>query len=131
MTFRLPHSVLPFDERGRRITANPPPSSPLITLLSSLWPRERMGMVALTINQDLGYIGHRQFHNAEQAFRWLLPPVPQHSIPSQQMQDKRFRRVLTIDDLAAHARVPDAVAQAWWQRHGHMRHLGSAWPAVT
>lgn len=97
------------------------PSSPLIALLQSLYPRERSRITALTVSATLGYQGCRQFHNAAQALNWLLPTNPGAHIPSESWQDKRFHRVLTIDDLALHAQVPPAVAQAWWLRHRHLQ----------
>lgn len=99
------------------------PSSPLITLLASLWPRERLSVTSVNVGQDLGYIGARMFRNAEQAYRWLVPPVPQPSVASMGAQNRRFSRVLTIDDLAKQAQVPQHVADAWWRRHGHLAHL--------
>ncbi|WP_137887685.1 hypothetical protein [Pseudomonas sp. 2FE] len=93
------------------------PSSPLITLLQSLYPRERTQIFAVMVSSALGYQGSRLFHNAQQALNWLAPDTPQQHLPSQSWQDRRFRSVLTIDDLAKVAKVPDRVAKDWWSRH--------------
>lgn len=99
------------------------PTSPLITLLASLWPRERLSITCVDVGQALGYIGARTFRNAEQAYRWLVPTTPQCYVASMGAQDRRFRQALTVDDLAKHARVPQHVAESWWRRHGHLTHL--------
>ena len=102
------------------------PSSPLITLLQSLYPRERAQITALRVNDQLGYQGGRQFHNAAQALNWLLPANPGTHIPSESWQNKRFQKVLTVDDLAQHARVPASVIDAWWRRHPQLARLRPA-----
>lgn len=99
------------------------PSSPLITLLQSLHPRERSQITAVRVNDKLGYQGGRQFHNAAQALNWLLPANPGTHIPSESWIIRAFQKQLTIDDLAQHARVPDRVAEDWWRRHQHLAHL--------
>ncbi|MGI1188747.1 hypothetical protein ACRCRN_32270 [Pseudomonas aeruginosa] len=103
-----------------------PPSSPLITLLQSLYPRERALITALRVNDQLGYQGGRQFHNAAQALNWLLPANPGTHIPSESWQNKRFQKVLTVDDLARHARVPASVIDAWWRRHPQLASMRQA-----
>lgn len=111
----------PFDPAGRR-QERQPPSSPLITLLASLSPRERQSILSVDLGPRLGYLCARRFHNAEQVYRWLVPVTGESFSPSERMQDKRFRQVLTIEDLARSARVPPAVVGAWAARHRH-RHL--------
>ena len=110
-----------------RATGNAPqfrtPSSPLITLLKSLYPRERAQITAVRVNEQLGYQGGRQFYNAAQALNWLLPANPGTHIPSESWQNKRFQKALTIDDLAQCARVPDRVADEWWRRHPQLASL--------
>lgn len=110
----------PFDPAGRR-QERQPPSSPLITLLASLSPRERQSILSVDLGPQLGYLCARRFHNAEQVYRWLVPATGEPFPPSERMQDKRFRQVLTIDDLARSARVPPAVVGAWAARHRHLR----------
>lgn len=96
-------------------------SSPLITLLQSLHPRERLRIASVTISLPMGYTGSRIFQNAQQALNWPLPAGSPRNVPSQSWQDKRFRRPLTVDDLGHHATVPADVAEAWWRRHPHLR----------
>lgn len=99
------------------------PSSPLITLLQSLYPRERTQITAVRVNELLGYQGGRQFHNAAQALTWLAPVNPGTHIPSESWQNKRFQKVLTIDDLAQNARIPVSVIEGWWRRHPQLASL--------
>lgn len=96
-------------------------SSPLITLLQSLHPRERLRIASVTFSPPMGYTGSRIFQNAQQALIWPLSAGLPRNVPSQSWQDKRFRRPLTVDDLGHHATVPADVAEAWWRRHPHLR----------
>lgn len=93
------------------------PSSPLITLLESLSPRERSRIVGLKVGPALGYNGSRQFHTAHQALSWLIPANLSTMPASQSWQDRRFTRRLTIGDLQACANVPADIVRTWWQRH--------------
>ena len=115
-----PKALMEYKASGRLPVVNPP-SSPLITLLQSLHPRERLRIASVTISLPLGYTGSRIFQNAQQALNWLTPAGSPRNTPSQSWQDKRFRRQLTIDDLAQHAMVPSDVAEPWWLRHPHLR----------
>lgn len=99
------------------------PSSPLITLLQSLYPRELAQITAVRVNDRLGYQGGRQFHNAAQALTWLVPVNHGSHIPSESWQIKRFQKVLTVDDLAQNARIPSTVIEAWWRRHPQLASL--------
>ncbi len=115
-----PKALMEYHGTGRLPVVNPP-SSPLITLLQSLQPRERLRIASVTISLPLGYTGSRIFQNAQQALNWLLPAGSPRNVPSQSWQDKRFRRALTVEDLGHHATVPADVAEAWWRRHPHLR----------
>lgn len=97
------------------------PSSPLITLLESLSPRERSRIVGLKVGSALGYNGSRQFHTAHQALSWLTPANLSTMPASQSWQDRRFTRRLTIGDLQACANVPADIVRTWWQRHPDLR----------
>ncbi|WP_312483441.1 hypothetical protein [Pseudomonas sp.] len=90
------------------------PDSPLIRLLKSIPPKDRAHITALRITSDLGYTGVHQFHTAAQALNWLVPPQPSTHHPSQSHQIKGFKKVLTIDDLAASAIVPEDIAAQRW-----------------
>lgn len=107
------------------------PASPLITLLESLTPRERSRIVGLQVDPALGYSGSRQFHNASQALNWLNPVNTSSVPPSQSWQDRRFQKCLTIEDIQAHARVPEEIVRTWWQRHPHLRQHGQAAPSAV
>jgi hypothetical protein len=93
------------------------PSSPLITLLKSLSPRDRSLITGLTIDASMGYSGSRIFATAGQAMNWLVPPHAATHYPSESWQDKRFQKALTIDELAKNANVPHDIVEHWWQRH--------------
>lgn len=110
--------------RGRQIFQ--PPASPLITLMKSLHPRERLQITAVAVGSPLGYTGLRRFHNAEQALRWLAPDDLRMRPVSESWQIKAFTKALTVDDLAGHARVPDRVIEEWWRRHPRLAHLRAA-----
>ncbi len=104
-----------YQATGRLPVVNPP-SSPLITLLQSLHPQERLRIASVAISPPMGYTGSRIFQNAQQALIWPLSAGLPRNVPSQSWQDKRFRRPLTVDDLGHHATVPADVAEAWWCR---------------
>ncbi|QCT95376.1 hypothetical protein FEV13_00015 (plasmid) [Stutzerimonas degradans] len=93
------------------------PSSPLITLLQTLHPRERLQITGVTVGSSLGYTGCRRFHNAQQVLNWLVPPGDHSRVASESWQDKRFQRELGIDDLAKVASVPKIVAEGWCRRN--------------
>lgn len=93
------------------------PSSPLITLLSAIAPRDRAQIVGLTVGADLGYAGSRQFHTAEQALRWIRPETEMLATehwPAESWRMKHFARELHIEDLiAAAARCPEDLARRY------------------
>ena len=78
------------------------PASPLIDLLSAVSPRDHTAIKGLKVGPDLGYLGARQFHTAEQALRWIKPHdemLDHETSPAESWCDKRLSRKLTIDDL--------------------------------
>lgn len=89
------------------------PTSPLITLLEALTPRERMAITGLKVNEQLGYLSSRQFHTAEAALRWLKPAsemLESQSWPAESYRIKRFNGRVYLDALVANAaRVPDGL----------------------
>ena len=88
------------------------PSSPLIDLLERIPPRERVHYRGVQLHPELGYLCNMRFHTLEQLFRWLKPSnqlIEGESWPAESYRDKRFRRVLTRDDLKRHcARYSDS-----------------------
>lgn len=114
-----PKALMEFRANGR-LPVVIQPTSPLITLLQSLQPRERLRITSVTISAPLGYTGSRIFQNAQQALNWLVPAGSPSNVPSLSWQDKRFRRPLTVDDLGQYATVPADVAEAWCRRHPHL-----------
>jgi len=110
--------LLPVEER---ISA-----SPLIVLLQSFTPRERLQIASLTITGSLGYTGRHFFRNAQQALNWLAPACSSGSVASQSWQDKRFVAALTVDDLALVAAVPESVTASWWSRHKNLTRRAEA-----
>jgi hypothetical protein len=93
------------------------PSSPLITLLSSFKPGELRQIRTLRVDAALGYRGNRVFCTAQAALNWLRPEYERP--PSESWQDRRFKRVLAVDDLFELATVPESVACAWRNRNAH------------
>lgn len=99
------------------ITRSADPQSPLITLVSSIWPRERALITNVVIGPQLGYTGQRRFHNLAQALNWLKPTYSATHHPSQSYQIARFQKALRISDLKEFAQVPDHIVVAWERRH--------------
>jgi|GEM_PF-4636942 len=93
------------------------PASPLIELLSAISPRDRAAIKGLKVGPNLGYLGSRQFHTAEQALRWVKPHDEMLDIetwPAESWRDKRFSRELTIDDLiGAASSVPPGLRERY------------------
>ncbi len=87
------------------------PRSPLIDLLQSLSPRERLAIRDLTVDHRLGYMGQRQFQTVANALNWLTPSYPAESYPSQSWQDKRFTKKLTLEDLVACTAMAERAAE--------------------
>lgn len=115
-----PKALMDFQATGKA-PALASPRSPLITLLQSIHPSERRLITAVKISRELGYSGATSFQNAAQALSWLVPAYSATHYPSESHQDRRFARVLTIDDLAKFAHVPDVVRDSWWRRNEAMR----------
>jgi hypothetical protein len=94
------------------------PRSPLITLLETIYPRDRLLITAVVIGPMLGYKGPQRFHNVAQLLNWLKPGTPAKHHPSQSHQISTFAKRLTIADLKKFAQVPEHVEQEWNRRHG-------------
>jgi hypothetical protein len=121
---RNPKQMMDFQATGK-LPLLAAPTSPLITLLQSISPNERRMITSVRIGQSLGYTSNKLFQNAAQALTWLKPGYSATSYPSESHQDKRFTKILTIDDLADCAKVPDMIKESWWRQHPDMRRLKS------
>lgn len=117
---RHPKQMIDFQMTGK-LPKFAEPSSPLITLLLSIPPAERRLITAVKVGQRLGYTSQNTFQNVSQALNWLKPSYSAESYPSQSHQDKRFNRVLTIDDLAQCANVPEMIRESWWRSNPRVR----------
>lgn len=117
-----PKAMLNYKLTGR-LPSFVPPSSPLITLLQSLHPRERVQVASLTVSASLGYRGLHSFRNAQHALNWAVPEGTSSMPASASWQIKQYRKLLTVDDLKDRATIPVAVVDAWWSRHPHLKHL--------
>ena len=117
---RNPKALMDFYATGK-LPQMANPSSPLITLLRSIHPSELRLITAVRIDRSLGYNSNTPFQNAAQALNWLKPSYSAQSYPSESHQNKRFNRVLTIDDLAECANVPEMIRKDWWQRNPSAR----------
>jgi len=117
LMLRNPRDMIRYQATGALPTpANP--QSPLISLLESIYPRERARITAVVIGPQLGYQGHHRFHNLAQALNWLKPSAPAKHHASQSFQIRAFSKHLTIDNLKEFAQVPQAIEQEWKRRHG-------------
>lgn len=101
MTGRLP--------RGTR------PTGALVDLLKSINPRDRIAMVGFKVDARTGYTGSRQFHNAEQALRWICPSDEVFdSFPAESWRIKNFKPRLSIDEVIdCCAKVPPDLARKY------------------
>jgi hypothetical protein len=97
--------------------------SPLISLLESIYPRDRCRILGVQIGPSLGYSNHRRFHTASQALMWVKPAYSSNS-PAKHSQLPHFRQQLTIDDLAqCCSTLPGRIIEDWWRRNQHLKHL--------
>ncbi|MDT8924729.1 hypothetical protein RBE51_18205 [Pseudomonas taiwanensis] len=112
---RNPVAMMKFQATGK-FERPETPSSPLITLLMSLHPRERVRILDVQMHPDLGYRSGLSFVTAGLALNWLFPANPPASIPSESHKDQRFKTELTIRDLAKHAKVPQDIIESWERR---------------
>lgn len=98
---RKPHAMLKHQMTGE-LPRMIRPQSPLITLLRSLTPHDRLRYRGVQLGPALGYrCGHR-FHNAEQLLKWLAPAdqmLENEPWPAESFRDKHFRRSLSLTDL--------------------------------
>ncbi len=82
------------------------PQGPLIDLLRKLDPRERLSIRGVVVDARLGYLGRRQFHDAQQALNWLAPADEVFdAFPAESWRIKNFQRGLVLQDLAANCSV--------------------------
>jgi hypothetical protein len=114
-----PRAMMLFKATGKLPDALLRPQSPLITLLDSIYPRDRLQITGVVIDHRLGYLGSRTFANAAQALNWLAPSNRPEHLASESACDKRVKKVLSLEDLRACAAVPDAVVVSWERRHRH------------
>lgn len=125
---RNPKAMMDFQASGKLPEVPADPQSPLITLLKSLHPTERLRITGVTVDSRMGYQGRRTFANAAQALEWLCPANRPQYLPSESAQDKRFRRALGIDSLMECANVPESIIRDWCQRSGQPRPPASPAP---
>jgi hypothetical protein len=93
------------------------PEGPLINVLKSMTPRERLAVVGLTVGPALGYQGSRIFNNAEQALRWCAPEsqiLAGRSWPAESWRIKSFHQKLCIGDVLKHAtKFPEVIGKKY------------------
>jgi hypothetical protein len=115
LMLRNPRDMMRFQATGTLPTPASP-QSPLITLLESIYPRDRQRITVVVIGPQLGYQGLHRFHNLAQALNWLKPNNTAKSHPSQSFHIRAFSKSLTIADLKDFARVPEQIEQEWNRR---------------
>ncbi len=95
---RNPHAQMRFQTTGR-LPEIVRPEGPLISVLKSMTPRERLGVTGLTVDGRLGYSGSRIFGSAEQALKWCCPSetiLSNTSWPAESWRLKTFALPLTV-----------------------------------
>ena len=81
------------------------PRSPLIDLLETYTPHQRIRMIGIRVLPALGYTGGLTFRNGEQLYRWLKPEpqmLETDTWPAESRRIKTFRKKLTEADLRKH-----------------------------
>jgi len=97
--------------------------SPLAVLIASIPPRDRPHVVGIQIGPAMGFSRTLHFHNAARLLSWLCPPHGGNTA-ADASTDRRFTRILTIDDLrACSADLPERIVNDWWARHQSLKHL--------
>lgn len=80
----------------RRVT------SPLIELLESITPRDRLRMRGVRVSWRLGYLSTARFQTAEALLKWLKPfdtAVGNESWPAESCRVKAFRGPVRLAEL--------------------------------
>ncbi|WP_019583836.1 hypothetical protein [Thioalkalivibrio sp. ALE16] len=98
---RNPRELIDFETTGR-VPRPMRVESPLIDLLRTLSPRDRMCIEGIQLSPELGYHYAGFFRNAEVLLRWLEPDgevFEGDTWPAESWRDKRFRQRLTLADL--------------------------------
>lgn len=102
------------------------PQGPLFDLLSRIAAHDRVSILGVVVDARLGYVGSREFRNAEAAYRWIAPApemVEGEPWPAEAARIKGFGGQLNLDDLVAcAAHCPAELMQAY----GSLRRPSSA-----
>lgn len=101
---RHPKALMDYQTQGK-LPRMVRPDSPLITLLESINPRDRLRIRGVRLSPKLGYQTAQQFQNAEQLYRWLKPRpemIEGEPFPAESFRIKRFAKRLVSDDLKDH-----------------------------
>lgn len=106
-----PHDLMRFQRTGQ-LPEGVKPSSPLITLLERISPRDRGQILGLRVDEGLGYAGSREFHTAAQALNWLKPaPEVFGTFYADSWRLKDFQRQLFLEDMMSRcSSFPEHVA---------------------
>jgi hypothetical protein len=77
------------------------PSSPLISFLERIAPRDLARISGVTIDERVGYQGSRVFATASHALRWLKPsPEVFGSFPAESWRIKNYSKPISWSDFA-------------------------------
>lgn len=101
---RNPRAMMQYKTTGR-LPQIYRPRSPLIDLLETMSPRERVELRGIRLSPALGYQTGQTFANAEQLYRFVKPQaemIEGEPFPAESMRIKRFTKRLTLDDLKDH-----------------------------
>lgn len=100
-----PKAMMDYKLRGR-VPRLVRPQSPLITLLETFTPTDRLRIRGVQLSPKLGYQTRLKFHNAERLYRWLKPYheiIEGQAFPAENFRHKGFTRPLRSDDLKSHS----------------------------
>ena len=98
-----PRDMMRYQTTGR-LPQTKTPDSPLIRLLESIPPRERLRYQGILVSRELGYNANFRFTNAEQLLKWIKPSdrmFADEPFPAESRQIAGFNKPLTIEDLKA------------------------------
>ena len=99
------------------------PMTPLLVLICSIPPRDRLPIKGIHVCPGLGFTRVLHFQNASQLFNWLSPAHGSYSAANASA-NKRFSETLTIDDLRTNSsEIPERILKDWWARHRNLAHL--------
>lgn len=100
-----PKAMMEFQARGKMPRLREALETPLLRLLKSMAPRDRVRFQGVKLSPKLGYQSNAEFRDAEILFRWLGGHGQMgewETLPSETVAIRSFNKPLTLQDLKAH-----------------------------